>query len=520
MTNDTEEHGGGSRDWGSRRDVLNGIATTGAAGMLGSLAGCSGGGDQPDGGGSGDDGGGSDGGGGGGSGTGTETEGDGGGSETLTLSYLTPDPTESTAHKEFYQKQMKQYGERRGNVKINLRSLGWGDLAQKLPSMAGTNRLPDVAMSGATGLQMWLTEDNLIDHGSFIEGSSDLPDKIHPTHVETMQYRDEWWSAGSQYTQATMAAVRPKFFKQVGIGGPSELETWTDFRRAVDSVDQQFSDVFAFEETGTPGDLESYWGEARTAYTDGTDPWMDVTDRGSYDDPFVKVGEEGRTDGMIKNCIDMGRTYSSPKVAARANEDVPPMMLTDRVASYCHELGRVGAWTAVKSDVSFGWDGDVQVIPIPKLDPNYGDEFGIPELAGESGQFGGNGWGFDIMHTGFDSTSSPEEAWALMDYVCRSEDFVLPYLGEVQTTAPGYMPLLPKLKDQYEIKQPQQALLELLDQHQNQFMPCGAQWDVPNTPTIRVEALNQTISQALAEQINPDETLQQIRTKITEALPG
>ena len=498
MTNDSMAPSDGANEARSRRDVLTGTAISIAAGALGTLAGCIGATDSS-----------GNGGGGGGS---------GGGEETTTLRYLTPDPTESTKHKRFYQNQMNRFGERENNVNVNLQSMGWGTLAQKLPAMAESNNLPDVAMSGATGLQLSLEGDNLINHRSFIEGTDGVPDNFHPATVSLMQYRDQWWSSGSMYTQATMGAIRPKFFKQVGVNDPSTLETWTGFRRAVDKIDKQFPDVHAFEETGVTGDLESYWGEARTAYTDGTDPWIDTNDKGSYDDPYVKIGQEPRTDGMIKNCIEMGQTYSSPEVASRSNEDVPPLLLTDRVASYFHALGRLTPWTGVKSDVTFGWDGDIHIIPIPRLDSNNGNEFNVEELAGLSGQPGGNGWGYDIMHTGFKSASSPEKAWALMDYVNRNPDFVLPYLGEVQTTAPAYTELLKPLRNQYEMRQPQKVLLNLLEEWPDQYMPTGAEWDISNTSQIRSTDISETISQSLSGQIPKDQAPKTIRNKVLQTI--
>lgn len=480
----------------SRRDFLKVTSATMAAGAFGTLAGCLGEG--------GGDGGGGDGG--------------GGGKETITLRYLTPDPTESPQHKAFYQKQMKRFEEREGNVKVDLQSMGWGTLAQKLPAMARNNTLPDVAMSGATGLQLSLEGDYLIDHGKFIKETEGIPENFHHATVSTMKYRDKWWSSGTMYTQATMGAIRPNFFKNVGVSDPSELETWTGFRRAIDKIDKQFPEVYAFEETGDSGDLESYWGEARTSYTNGTDPWMDVTDKGSYENPYVKIGKEPRTDGMIKNCIDMGLTYSSPKVASRTNEELPALMLTDRVAACLHTLGRTAPWTATKSDVTFGWDGDIHVIPMPRLDANYGEEFNIDELAGKSGQPGGNGWGYDIMHTGFKSTSSPEKAWALMDYVNRDPDFVLPYLGDIQTTAPAYVELLEPLKNEYEIPPPQASLLDLLSEWPDQVAPCGDEWDIPNIGGIRSTDINRTISQALAGQIKKEQAPKKMRSEVMNTL--
>lgn len=496
MLNDSEGQSDSTDLAMSRRDVVKDAAAVTAAGALGTLSGCiggSGGGDNGN-------------------------SSSGGGSETNTLSYLTPDPTESPGHKEFYQDQMNRFGEREENVDVNLQSMGWGTLEQKLPAMAKGDNLPDVAMSGATGLQLYLEEDSLIDHGSFIEGTEGIPENFRPATANLMQYRDEWWSSGSMYTQATMGAVRPKFFKEVGVTDPSTLETWTGFRRAVDRIDKQFPEVYAFEETGVAGDLESYWGEARTAYTDGADPWIDVTNKGSYQNPHVKVGKEPRTDGIIKNCIEMGLTYSSPEVATRSNEGVPPLLLTDQAASYLHALGRLTPWTAVESDVTFGWDGDIHIMPIPRLDSNYGNEFGIEELAGESGQPGGNGWGYDIMHTGFKSTAPPENAWALMDYVNRNPEFVLPYLGEVQTTAPAVTELLEPLRSQYEIAQPQEVLFDVLEEWPDQYQPTGAEWDVPNTGQIRFTDINETISQALSGQIEKSQAPKTIRSKIMSSL--
>lgn len=234
----------------TRRQLLKGFAVAATTGALGSLAGCN---ESDDEGGAGFGGDGKtdsvESGGGGTSSLETRESDGGGGSEEVTLTFMTPDPTESSGHKSFYQDQMNKFEEKQGGVSIDFQGIGWGTLWEKLPAMASSGDLPDVSMSGAVGLQLGLEQDVLIDHGSFIEETEGLPEKLVSAHVETMNYRDSWWTAGSHYTQATMLGIRPKFFKEVGVSDPSDIDTWSGFRQAVDEIDKQFSNVNAFEAT-------------------------------------------------------------------------------------------------------------------------------------------------------------------------------------------------------------------------------------------------------------------------------
>jgi hypothetical protein len=105
-----------------------------------------------------------------------------------------------------------------------------------------------------------------------------------------------------------------------------------------------------------------------------------------------------------------------------------------------------------------------------------------------------------------------------MDYVNRDPEFVLPYLGEVQTTAPAVTELLEPLRSQYEIAQPQEVLFDVLEEWPDQYQPTGAEWDVPNTGQIRFTDINETISQALSGQIEKSQAPKTIRSKIMSSL--
>ncbi|MFC7196461.1 extracellular solute-binding protein [Halosimplex aquaticum] len=371
----------GERDRITRRNVVKSAGALGAVGALGSLAGCTGDGGDGDSTTGGDGGASGDGGDGGdstedsGDGGGGDTETDSGSMESVTISFWSGDAAESSETRSWFQESMKNYQNKHTNVTVDLQPISYGDMGSKLTSAVQAGNSPDMAQGGTTALQFYFN-DKLADHGTFIEGTDGLPDNWTQSNIDAAQYRGNWWAGGSPRHTYTMLGINANMFREAGVSGPEELETWTGFRRAVKKVQEQFPDAWAYEETGTPGDLETYWGQARTSYTDGTDPWFD----GNGDEATLKVGETDRTDGMIKNTIDMANTFSSSKSASRGDENMPQLLLTQRAASYTYAVGNAPKYRSVKSDVSFGWDGDIWQGPIPKLDANYGEEFGIDEL--------------------------------------------------------------------------------------------------------------------------------------------
>jgi ABC-type glycerol-3-phosphate transport system substrate-binding protein len=494
----------------SRRDILKTTGGFAGASALGALAGCTGddGGDGGEGGG--DDGTPDDGGGTvaiGGDTTqedeeteeATETE--GGGQETATIQFLSGLAAESGATREHVESGVADFESMQGNVEVNLQVVSYGDRNDKISSTVASGNAPDLAESGAGGIGVF-QDGRVVDHGRYIEATEDLPDNWTEATRETAQFRGEWWSAGQNRQGTTMMCVRPKLFKSVGVTDPSELSTWTGFRRAVEKVDEEYPGTHAFEQTGINYDLESYWGEARTAYTDGADPWI----RGDPEDPQVLVGDADRTDGMIKNTIDMARSYSSEESAGRTDEEIPPLMLTDKVGSMTSCLATIQRWKAVTEDVEFGWDGDVWTGPHPRLDPNYGDEFGIEELAGHEGQHGGHAWALLTQKQVFETSDHPDVAWDLAYYTNANEEFILPLVGNIYTSLPSYQPYQSKLLEQFDPPQMHQAQIEAAQEYGPQYSVTGASWDLDNTNKLRWTDLSETISQAIAGQHSIEET--------------
>ena len=234
----------------------------------------------------------------------------------------------------------------------------------------------------------------------------------------------------------------------------------------------------------------------------------------------MQVGKNDQTDGMIKNTIDLAKTYSSPDASQRNDEEIPPLMLTDRVGSMTSCLATIQRWKAVKQDVTFGWDGDVWTGPHPKLDANYGEEFDIEELAGHEGQHGGHAWALLTQKQIFEQSEHPDLAWDLAYYTNANEKFILPLVGEVYTSLPSYQPYLEKLLQEYDFPQMHQAQIEAAQKYGEQYAVTGAGWDQKDTNKLRWTDLNQTISQAMAEQHAVDEAPGLIRERMLGTLRG
>lgn len=501
----------------TRRKFMKKASAATGTGALGTLAGCGGGSDgDGEGGGATDTDGDAD-----ADETPTPETGDGGTSETAKLRFLSGLAAESSIVRDHFSQELGRFEEIQGNVTVNLTRASYGDLAEKISTAVKAGDPPDLAESGSAGIEFFL-DDMVVDHGALIEEAENIPEKWTQATIDAARFQGEWWATGQNRHNVTLLTVRPKLFKEVGVESPDDIATWTDFRRAVDQIHQENSDVVAYEMTGAFFDLEAYWGEARTAWTEGRDPWFNVEDMNPWEDVegSLRVGADPRTDGMIKNAVDMSHSYSSPEAAQRTDEEIPPLMLTDQIASMPSGLGTAQRWKQVKEDVVFGWDGDVWMGPHPRLDANYGDEFGIDELAGHKGQHGGHAWALLMQKQIFKDSAYPNLAWELAKFTNLDEEFILPLVGEKYTAIPSYQPYMKRVVDEYDPVQIHAAQIEAAETYGPQYKTTGAAWDLETTDPIRWTDLSETISEAIAGQHTIDETPGLIRERILDRTQG
>lgn len=180
-------------------------------------------------------------------------------------------------------------------------------------------------------------------------------------------------------------------------------------------------------------------------------------------------------------------------------------MLTDQIASMPSGLGTAQRWIDVKEDVEFGWDGDVWMGPHPRVDPNYGDEFGIEELAGVEGEHGGHAWALLMQKQIYKESSNPDIAWELAKFTNLDEDFVLPLVGKKYTAIPSYVPYLQRVVDEWDPVQIHAAQIGAMETYGPQYSTTGAAWDLDATDPIRWTELSQTISEGMAGQHDIEE---------------
>ena len=515
----------GSTESGTKRRDFMKIASVASAGALGTLAGCSGQSsdgsaqtatDSPT------------------QDTDTSTDsdsestqtdsGDGGEEGAAVLSYWSSIAAETPPLKEYYVNGMREF-EKINDKKIlvNLQALSHSNLKNKFVTAieAGAG-VPDMALSGTFGLQQF-HNGNVIDHGPYIEETEGLPEDWAATQHAAGQYRDKWWAAGTTSLGSTQWGIVNEPFKQIGIENPhEELKTWTQMRRALDKIKSETSYRFPYEVTGTSGDVEAYWGNARTSFQDGVDPWLDVTDQGSYEEPYIKPNNDDRTDGMMINEIELGENYSSPGHPSRGDEDVYPMMLQGQVASQAYSAG-VRALKAVNPNISFGWDGQITAIKGPKLDPNYGNEFDIPQLADKEGMHGGHTWALETQRTIQKASENKDEAWELAKFTLTDKRFLLPLLidPKLNQSVSVYKPIqeLQQQKKYADMRtQPVELSISQVANFGENFKTTGAAWDIPGTNTIRWTSLGETLSRAYADEFPTEEIGSQVYDHIKGVL--
>ena len=518
-TADGAEQGSGTDDSEStdinRRGVMK-LAGAASAGALGSLAGCTGGTNDDGNSQNTDD-------------TksnnaNTDTKaGDGGQQESVTVSYWSGKAAETPKLKQYFKDGMKTFEEQNSKIKVDMTVLAWDQLNQKyITTMQSGTNPPDLASAGTYGLEMF-QNGKVAELSSYMEGDPDLPEKWTPAMQEATEYQDKQWAAGIGGLNTTVFGLRSDIFRDAaGIQNPEkELNTWTQVRRAFEKIKKN-TDSHAYEVTGVQSDVEAYWGNARTSYTGGTDPWIDVENKGSTDNPHVKPGNAPRTDGMIKNNIDLGATYSTDKHPSRGDEGVIPLFVKGDVASFGYSLS-VKSIKALDPSFKFGWDGQAYALAAPKLDPNYGEEFGIPELAGKEGQHGGHSWTLEGQLCVTKSSKVKEAAYKLAKFRNTSKDFGLPlYVDpELAQSVPAYKPLLQaiqqsKYKDMRT--QPLNKQISLLEEYGDNYRTTGAKWDIPGTNTIRWDNIGGTMAKAYSGQIKRDKAPQQMASAIKKTI--
>jgi ABC-type glycerol-3-phosphate transport system substrate-binding protein len=498
----------------SRRDFLKIAGVTTATGALGTLAGCAGDGDG-------------NGGGGGGNGGGNGGNGGGGGSESVTINFLSANAAENSKIRQHYGDSMKLFEEQKGNVNVALQTASYGDVKTKIASTVQAGTPPALAEAGSAGLALF-REGKVPNHGPWIKETEGYPKEWTAANQAAANFRGEWWSGGAPRHTNSNLGINPKLFSQVGVKDPhSELKTWSGLLENLKKVDEQ-TDAYAYEVTGAWNDLESYWGEAHTSYTDGTDPWI----RGDPKDPTVIIGgdheDSPKTDGMIENNIKLAKEFSSSKAAARTDEEIPALLLTDRVAAFSYATPNVTRWTTVKPDVKIGWhggEGDFMLLPNPKVDPEYGANFGISDLEGVKGQHGGQLWAFEQQHSVFKVSDKKQDlAWDLNVFLHREPKFVFPAWGKYYESFTGDAVLFEELlkwrKEQGLKAQNYQQSIENVNKYGGQYASTGAAWDVNGTDEVRWNNINRTISQAIAGQHKREETPSIIRDRVLKSLGG
>jgi len=511
MVSDTNSSDGGT----SRRDVLEIASGAAAVGALGNLAGCTG------------DGGGDGGGGDGGGDTETEADGgggdteaqagDGGGEEDVTIRFLSAAAAENSAATEAFQNSMGNYESQNEGVTVDLQKASYGDIKSKISSTVGAGNAPALAEAGSAGLGFFL-DGEVPDHGPFLEATEGYPDNWTGLNKQVANYRGQWWGGGGCAGSARGVAIRPKLVSQVGVTDPlEEMKTWSQMYDVITRIDEEL-DTIAWEETGEPVDLESYWGEARTAYTEGDDPWI----RGDPTDPEVLMGEDPRTDGMVKNCVKLAQEFSSEDSPGRSDEEMGALLMTDKVAIEPHGFQAWTPFTSVKEDATFGWqggDGDVMLIPLPKVDPDYGSKVGISELEGVEGEHAGHVSALEASQVVFENDQQKmDAAWDLHVYTQTDKNHMIPVYGQADPGIPQWQPMFETFRQELDPPQLYTQALDMLDSYGPQYTATGAAWDVQGTDQIRWTDMNETISQAIAGQQGIDELPGIIRDKILTTL--
>ncbi len=512
----SEDHGESTLDGDtSRREFVR--ITTGAAGAgaLGALAGCSGDGGDGDGGGGGDGGDGGDGGGNGG--------GDSGGSGTTSVTFVSANAVENADIQTHFQNSMEDFASKNEDYQVDLQTASYGDIQSTITTSVSSGNVPAFAETGGLGLQ-YLKQGRLVDHSRFMEESDTLPDQLTEAGKQVTNFRDYQWAVGAIRNTNSNLGIRPQTFSEAGVENPmEELATWSQFYEVLQRIDEN-QDIIAYEETGVPGDLESYWGYCRTAYTGGTDPWI----RGSGTDPEVVIANDDmddrpKTDGWIKGCVQLANEFSSDEAASRGDEDIPSLMLSGRVASFTYALPTANRWVSVDENVDIGWnggDGDFMLLPNPRTDPEFGEMIGNEDLQGVEGEHGGHVWGLEQAHTIFSDVSQAKQegAWALGQYLMQDNDFVLPAWGEHYEAIPGLAPKLDTLRGEYDLPQNFDRALQNMVDYGPQYSNTGGPWDVWPTDPIRWTDINETISQSIAGQHDVQELPSIVRDRMLTRL--
>jgi hypothetical protein len=159
------------------------------------------------------------------------------------------------------------------------------------------------------------------------------------------------------------------------------------------------------------------------------------------------------------------------------------------------------------------------LLPHPKVDPEFGSNFGISDLEGVEGEHGGHMWALEQQQTIFNASDAKQNAaWDLNMFLLDDDEFVLPAWGEYYESLPGLQTKLQPILEEYEMAQSTEQAYENVNTYGTQYATTGAAWDVRDTDPIRWTDINETISEAIAGQHSVEETPGLIRQRIQERL--
>jgi hypothetical protein len=123
------------------------------------------------------------------------------------------------------------------------------------------------------------------------------------------------------------------------------------------------------------------------------------------------------------------------------------------------------------------------------------------------------------MFAGFDQAQL-EAGWALNRFFHRDEQHVLEQYGETYPSIPADSDMQQVLLDELGDDLPQNfaQVLENLGNYGTQYNNTGAPWDVGGTDQIRWTDINETISQAIAGQINGADLVGEVQSRVQTTL--
>lgn len=147
--------------------------------------------------------------------------------ETTEITFM--NYSSSGNHEETLKKMVEAFEEENPNIKVDIRTYGFGDYFQQLATTIAGDSTPDVFELNIENFRAYQSKGVIAK----IEGAD--TSKIHPTTLEAFAINDEQYGLPTKFSNVVMI-YNKDLFDQAGLDYPTSEWTWDDEKEAAEKI--------------------------------------------------------------------------------------------------------------------------------------------------------------------------------------------------------------------------------------------------------------------------------------------